>query len=173
MKLQIHFTVNQIRKKIKTIPKAYYHFHKIHFEKQLNIYFWLIHIIQYQLQTSIHFAFCLKGTKTWPSGTFLVAQVNKNLPISAGNLGSIPGLGRFHVLLSTSAQAPQLSKPACSRASSPNWWAPISQLLKTVRLESACRNHRACVLQQLEPARLEPVLHSRSSHLEETPVHWR
>ena len=43
----------------------------------------------------------------FPGGT-----VDKNPPASAGNMGLIPGLGRFHMLWSNKAHAPQLLKPA-------------------------------------------------------------
>ena len=37
--------------------------------------------------------------------------MDKNLPASAGDTGSIPGLGRFHMLLSNKASVPQLVSP--------------------------------------------------------------
>ena len=36
--------------------------------------------------------------------------MDKNPPASVGNMGSIPGPGRFHTLRSNGAQAPQLLK---------------------------------------------------------------
>ena len=39
---------------------------------------------------------------------------DKNLPASAGDMGSIPGLGSFHMLQSSQAHVPQLLSP-CSR----------------------------------------------------------
>ena len=39
--------------------------------------------------------------------------VVENLPASAGDTGSIPGLGRSHMPWSSWAHAPQLLKPAC------------------------------------------------------------
>ena len=35
----------------------------------------------------------------------------KNLPANAGDMGSIPGLGRSHMLQSNEARAPQLTSP--------------------------------------------------------------
>ena len=41
-------------------------------------------------------------------GDFPGGAVDKNLPANAGDMGSIPGLGRFHIPQSNSAGAPQL-----------------------------------------------------------------
>ena len=41
-----------------------------------------------------------------PQGT-----MDKNVPTDAGDIGLIPGLGRFHMWWSSQAQAPQLLKP--------------------------------------------------------------
>ena len=69
--------------------------------------------------------------------------VVKNLSANAGDTGSIPGLGRSHMLRSNEAHAPQLLSLR-SRAHEP-------QLLK--------------------PSCLEPVLHNNRSHHYEKPVH--
>ena len=54
----------------------------------------------------------------------------KNLPSSARDTGSIPGLGRCHM--------PQAAKPVGHR-----YGAHVSQLLKVVSLESVLRNKRS------------------------------
>ena len=69
--------------------------------------------------------------------------VVKNPPANAGDTGSIPGLGRSHMLQSNKAHVPQLLSLR-SRAREP-------QLLK--------------------PARLEPMLRDKRSHRNEKPVH--
>ena len=38
-------------------------------------------------------------------------MVDKNLPVNAGHIGLIPGLGRFHMPRSNEAHGPQLLKP--------------------------------------------------------------
>ena len=67
----------------------------------------------------------------------------KNPPANAGDMGSIPGLGRSHMPWSNSARAPQLLS-LHSRAREP-------QLLK--------------------PAHLEPVLRNKRSHRNEKSTH--
>ena len=42
---------------------------------------------------------------------FLGGTVDKNPPCSARNTGSIPGPGRFHMLHTTKARAPELLSP--------------------------------------------------------------
>ena len=51
-----------------------------------------------------------KYKRDFPGGA-----VDKNPTANAGYMGSIPGLGRSHLLWSNKADAPQLSSP-CSRA---------------------------------------------------------
>ena len=74
----------------------------------------------------------------------------KNLLTSAEDTGSIPGLGRFHVLWAT--------KPVCH-----NYWAQA--------LESMGCSYWGCVPQLLNPERLEPKSHNKRSHGNEKPVH--
>ena len=40
--------------------------------------------------------------------------MEKNLPVSAGDTGSIPGLRRFHMLWSNSGHVPQLLSPSAA-----------------------------------------------------------
>ena len=64
------------------------------------------------------------------SWTSFVVQCDKNLPASAGYLGSVPGPGRFHM--------PWVTKPVCHNSwnlnifgpVSHNWWTCMLQLLK-------------------------------------------
>ena len=51
--------------------------------------------------------------------------VVKNLPASAGDMGSIPGLGRPHMPRSNSAHAPQLLS-LCSRVHEPQLLSPCA-----------------------------------------------
>ena len=44
-------------------------------------------------------------------GTFLIICVVKNLPVIAGNMGSVPGLGRSHMPWGNKAYALQQEKP--------------------------------------------------------------
>ena len=68
-----------------------------------------------------------KTNKDFPGGT-----VVKNLPVNAGDTGSIPGLGRSHILRSSEAREPQLLS-LHSRACKP-------QLLKPEHLEPMHQN---------------------------------
>ena len=69
--------------------------------------------------------------KTWgfPGGTKV-----KNLLANAGNTGSIPGLGRFHMPWGNKSHAPLLLMATHSRATHP-------QILKP-------KGHRACTLKR-------------------------
>ena len=74
----------------------------------------------------------------FPGGT-----VVKNPPANAGDVGSIPGLGRSHMPRSNEVRAPQLLS-LCSRAREP-------QLLnQCVATTEACAP-RACAPQQEKP----------------------
>ena len=53
------------------------------------------------------------------NGDFPGGSVVKNLPANAGNTGSIPCPGRFHMPWGNSAGAPQLLKPVGPRAHLP------------------------------------------------------
>ena len=66
--------------------------------------------------------------------------MDKNPPAKAGDMGSIPGLGRLHMLQSTS--------PVC-HTTEPS---------------------RACKLQPLKPVHLEPTLCNKRSHCNEKPT---
>ena len=68
----------------------------------------------------------------------------ENQPANAGDTGSSPGPGRFHMLRSNKARVPQLLS-LCPRACEP-------QLLKPVRLEPMLRNKRRPHSLQLEKA---------------------
>ena len=48
----------------------------------------------------------------------------KNLPDNAGDMGSIPGLGRFHMLQDNQAPVPQLLSQ-CSKAHEPQLLKPL------------------------------------------------
>ena len=60
----------------------------------------------------------------------------KNLPANAGDRGSIPGLGQFHMLI-------EATRPVCH-----NYWAQVPLLLKPT-------SPRACALQQENPRQQE------------------
>ena len=62
---------------------------------------------------------------------FPCGSVVKNLPINAGDTGSIPGLGGFHMLGNNSACVPQLWS-LCPRAWDLNLVEPWAQLLSPV-----------------------------------------
>ena len=83
--------------------------------------------------------------KGFPGGA-----VDKNLPAKAGDTGSIPGLGRSHMLQSNKARVPQLLSLS-SRACEPQLLSP-----------------RATTT---EPMRLEPMLLNKRSHRNEKPAH--
>ena len=67
-----------------------------------------------------------------------------NLPAKEGDMGSIPGLRRFHMPRRNKARVPQLLSP----------------------------HSRAHKLQLLKAAYLEPVLGNKRSHHVEEPAHW-
>ena len=48
------------------------------------------------------------------------SPVVENLPANAGEMGSIPGPGRSHILVDNRAFTPQLPEPVHSRAPKPN-----------------------------------------------------
>ena len=76
------------------------------------------------------------------------SSVVKNPPASAGDMGSIPGLGRSHVLQSNEAHAPQLfSLPTKAQE---------TQLLSPHITTTEAVHHRAC---------------NKRSHLNEKPRH--
>ena len=79
-----------------------------------------------------------------PSGDFPGGAVDKNLPASAGNTDSIPGLERFHKPWSNSAREPQ-------------------------QLRLCATTTEAQVLQLLQPTHLEPVLHKRETTVVRRP----
>ena len=85
------------------------------------------------------------------------------------NLGtSLVGLWlRIHLpMQGTRVQALVREDPTCCRATKPmhhNYWA--------CALEPASHNYWAHVPQLLKPMRLEPVLRSKRSHLNEKPAH--
>ena len=57
-------------------------------------------------------------------GDFSGGEVDKNLSANAGDTGSIPGQGRFHMPCSNEARAPQLPKPLAPRACAPQQEKP-------------------------------------------------
>ena len=69
----------------------------------------------------------------------MVDVQGKNLPANARDTGSIPGLGKFHMLQSNWAHAPQFLSPPS----------------------------KAHELQLLKPLPLEPVLHNNRNHRNE------
>ena len=95
-------------------------------------------------------------------GDFPGSIVDNNSPANAGDMGSIPGLGRFHMPWSHWAWAPQLWRFALEPKRR-NYWARVTQLLKPT-----CPG--ACMLQLLKPVLLEPVLHNKRRQ-DSKPVH--
>ena len=73
--------------------------------------------------------------------------MDKNALTSAGDLGSIPGLGRSHLPQSNQAHAHQLLGPH-ARAYEP-------QLLSTCAVPAEAYVHRSCVPQQEKPLQEE------------------
>ena len=74
---------------------------------------------------------------------FLGGAVVKNLPASAGDIGSSPGPGRSHMPWSNEAHAPQLLS-LHSRACEP-------QLLRPCATTTEAHTPTACALQQEKP----------------------
>ena len=77
-------------------------------------------------------------------GDFPGGLVIKNLPDNAGDMGSIPGLGRFHMLQDNQAPVPQLLSQ-CSKAHEPQLLKPLRQSLCSETREAAAirkRTHR-------------------------------
>ena len=71
---------------------------------------------------------------------FSGGTVDKNLPGNAGDTGLIPGPGRLHMPRRSKARAPQLLKPAHSRAHELQLMVPSPQLLKPMHLEPVLHN---------------------------------
>ena len=67
--------------------------------------------------------------------------MDKNLPANAGDMGSIPGPGRFHMLRSNQAHVPQLLSP---RATTTEAQVPRAY----ARQQEKPLQWGACVLQQ-------------------------
>ena len=64
--------------------------------------------------------------------------MDENLPASAGDTGSISGLGRFHVPRSSQAHVMQLLKPACPGAHAPQLESsPCSLRLEKAHIKQA------------------------------------
>ena len=102
--------------------------------------------------------------------------MGKNPPASAGDTGSIPGLGQFHLSWNNKAHAPQLLSPrcracqqllnpACSGARSHNYWAPMLQLRKPTCCRASKPNYGTCVLQPLKSEL------RKTRHHNEKPTH--
>ena len=68
----------------------------------------------------------------------------KNPPADAEDMGSVPGLGRFHVPWSGLAHALQLLKPVCLEPVLRNKRSHHSEkpVLHSRRVAPACRNYR-------------------------------
>ena len=72
-----------------------------------------------------------KAEKDFPGGT-----VDQNPPASTGDVGSTPGLGRFHVLWATEAREPQLLEPAALDPVSHSSCSPCAYSLCSATRES-------------------------------------
>ena len=98
---------------------------------------------------------------TWTS------SVVKNSPASAGDTGSTPSLGRFHMPQSSWAHVPQLLKTVCPPAHIPQ---PLS--LRAAATEALVP--RVCTVQQEKPlqweARAPQIVATRLLQLEKTNV---
>ena len=66
----------------------------------------------------------------------------KNPPASAGDMGLLPGPGRFHVPLNNQACEPQLLS-LCSRAQEPQLLSPWAAINEAHTLEPMLRNKRS------------------------------
>ncbi|KAJ8786117.1 hypothetical protein J1605_006551 [Eschrichtius robustus] len=91
----------------------------------------------------------MPNSKVIPGG-FPGGTVVMNLPASAGDMGSSPGLGRSHMPRRNSARAPQLLSLR-SRDRKPQLLSPCATTT--------------------EPARLEPELRNKRSQCNEKPMH--
>ena len=83
---------------------------------------------------------------------FSGGPVVKNLPANAGDTGSIPGLGKYHMLQGNIARVPQLLSLR-SRADAPQLEKPPQREAHTLQLESSpgsLQREKAC-MQQLRP----------------------
>ena len=87
-------------------------------------------ILQYKIK------YLKKEFRDFPGGS-----VVKSLPANAGDMGSIPGPGRFHMPQSNKAYAPQLLS-LCSRALESQLLSPCAKLLKPVSLQPVLRYKR-------------------------------
>ena len=69
--------------------------------------------------------------------------LNKKLPVDAGDMDSIPGPGRFHMLWAAKPMHHNYWSLRAEGSTSHNYWARVLQLLKCVP--------RACAPQQKKP----------------------
>ena len=73
--------------------------------------------------------------------------MDKNLPASAEDAGSIPCPGRFHMLPATEAHVPQLLELKCSRDREPQLMRPCAaapEASAQTRVASACCRESPC-----------------------------
>ena len=89
--------------------------------------------------------------------------MDENPPASAGDLGSIPGLGRFHMPWSNKAQVPELLSLSSSALE-----LQLTSPHAATAEEALCS--KAHVQQLLKPEYLELMLCNSRSHWNEKPV---
>ena len=107
------------------------------------------------------------GRRTRKRRAALVGSVVKNPPVNAGDMGSIPGPGRPHMLRGNSARVPQLLS-LCSRARE-------RQLLSPRALESVLPTREATAVRSLHTPTTEspppPALQlEKSPHRNKDPT---
>ena len=79
--------------------------------------------------------------------------MEKNLPANVGDMGSIPGLGRFHMTRSNEVRAPQLLSPGAATTEVPGPRACALQQEKKLQGEACAPQCRVTPAHQLEKAR--------------------
>ena len=96
-------------------------------------------------------------------------SVVKNLPANAGDMASIPGLGRSHLALSNQARGPQLLS-LCSTAQEPRLLNPRPQLLKPGHPRAHAPQEKP-LQQEAHTPQLERSPHSPQLKKKPTPQH--
>ena len=104
--------------------------------------------------------------KSFPEG-FPGGSVVKNLSTNAGDMCSVPGVGRSHLLCCKSACVLQLLSP-CSRAQEPQLLSPSATLLKPAH-PTACARKQEKPLQCREVCTLQLEISLHLPQLEKSP----
>jgi len=140
-------------------PSSFCFFLHVH-NKLLRTSYWK----GYSSSTTLPLHPCFKKVELFMD--FLDGTVDKNPPCNARNTGSIPGLGRFHMLHTTKACAPGLLSPRVATTESTCCNYRSSRALEPCSREATTREAttmRKVYALQLDSSRCSPQLEKRPS----------